>query len=218
MRFLRGLAASFCALVIVVLIPPARGELIDFTLGTNTLGNALDNLTTGAVNASPADFAVPNIFGLELTVLNIFSLPGDPNTQLNATEVANRFGIDTGGLAEVDGDNASLFDAALSEILFFRFNQEVSVTQVAFSDFDAGEAFRFGGQTVVAGDLNSSGVLDLSLNRIILPAGINTTVEATSGSIGLISFDVGAAAVPEPSHVVMLISFGAVWFLRRRHR
>lgn len=170
--------------------------------GSPGLGDNLDELII-----APSTVAVPEIFGLQMTIHTIAG--GGAGSDLNATTTA--FGINSEGSV----DHADRFDSTFSESATFSFNKSVSIKQVDFTHFDAGESFQFGASTVVFSDLTdgTTDIMDFSA-PIILAAHEQFTLSAISGSIGIEAMDI--TAVPEPSSVTLLGLAGVVVLFRRR--
>lgn len=191
----------------VLLNSSAKGAII--RLDNTGVGAALDEINVGdigTVTAGPHATAIP---GLNITVTAL----GADGTGEDVNTTATSLGINAGG-----PDDTDAFDSALNEFVTFRFDKAVTVSQLDFTTFDAGETFEFDGVTITNGDL-SNGTLDtfdFAMPHAIA-ANADFTLRATTGTIGIEAFDVTVSAVPEPSSVCLL-SLGAFVVFRRRRK
>jgi hypothetical protein len=178
---------------------PSQGATLLLT-NTGGLGAAIDEVSTGT-------FAVPEIPGLSITIVSISSTgTGSGTLELNSSSAS--FGINSLGSTN---DDASAFDAALSETVTFSFSKAVEISSIDFISFTTGEEFNFGGQTIIFAD-NVSTVFTFS-TPLAIAANTSFSMQATSGTIGIESFDL--TVVPEPS-AALLGAVGFLALLRRR--
>jgi len=188
----------------------ASAAIVTLTSSTpGNLGSVLDNQSTGT-------FAVPELPGLNVTIV---SISGDPSTgttlQLNTG--SNDFGINspTTGTA----DDIARFDSILNESVTLRFDRDVEITEIDFVGFsEATDVFNFAGVSFTMGNNvnGSSQVADLSSSPLTILANTDFVLEATSGRIGLQDFT--AVAVPEPSSFAVLLVLGIMVSGLRRKR
>ena len=171
--------------------------------GSPGLGDNLDEIQFAD---TPQTVVVPEIPGLSITVHSI-----GPDGDLNST--ATSLGINAAGTDDTDA-----FDSILGDVATFSFNQAVSITQLDFTTFTAGEVFDFAGAIINNGDL-SNGTTDVYDFTVPLDIAANTqfSIQATSGTIGIEAMTLTAvAAVPEPSSIALLGLGGLATLLRRR--
>ena len=190
----------------------AYGAIVDFRIGGN-LGSVAD---FDLNNSPPETFSISGIAGLSITFESISS--SSAGARINAN--SDRFGIDSTGTGS-GSDDSDEFQASLSEVVSFSFNQAVEITELDFVSFGDAEEFEFAGVTIAgnASNLNGNDVLDLSAATISLNANEVFSMEATSGSIGFqsMTLDVQASAVPESSSLVAIASLGIALTVQRRH-
>lgn len=175
----------------------------------------LDNLgsgtTTGSdldeISSTPTSVNVTEIAGLQITVMAI--LGSDTGANLNSTSTS--LGINSDNDTDTDA-----FEASHGQGFTFRFNQDVSITQLDFTNFGAGETLSFAGSSIGNDDL-SNGTLDTYDFSTPLEISANTdiTLLATSGIIGIEAMTL--TTVPEPS-VFFLAGFAGIAALGLRHR
>ena len=180
----------------------AATVLLDNTTGG--LGELLDNLDADDIGTPASTITVPGFTGLTIEFLSIATTAVGTGSDLNST--AASFGINSAGTDDTDA-----FDADLSEIATFSFNQDVEITTIDFATFTVGEAFNFGGQSITFSD-NISTIYTFS-TPLAIAANTSFSMQATTGTIGIESFEV--TAVPEPS-TALLGAIGALALLRRR--
>jgi len=177
----------------------SQGATIVLT-NTGGLGALIDEVSSGT-------FAVPEISGLSVTIVSITSTgTGSGTLQLNSSGTS--FGINSLGTTS---DDASAFDAALSETTTISFNEEVQISKIDFVSFGASDVFMFAGQSIVSSDLSSS-VFTFS-TPLTIAANTSFSLSATAGTIGLESIDL--TAIPEPS-TALLGGIGLLALFRRR--
>jgi hypothetical protein len=180
----------------------ANAELILFdNTGSPGTGDNLDGLSS-----VPTTINVPEISGLEMTITAI--LGSDTGAELNST--ATSLGINSDNDSDTDA-----FESALGQGFTFRFNQDVSITQLDFTNFESGETISFAGSTIAYGDL-SNGTTDVYDFSTPLEISANTgiTLLATSGTIGIEAMT--ASVVPEPATMAMLAIGGVLSIVIRR--
>jgi len=145
--------------------------------------------------------------------MTVSALGADGNNEtVNAS--ADSLGINAQG-----NDATDEFDSALNEFVTFHFDQDVTVSQLDFVNFDAAETFDFAGVTINNVDLTdgTTDIFDFT-TPLAIAANTDFTLQATAGTIGIAAFDVSVAAVPEPSTLGLLGLGAFVAFRRRRKR
>ena len=183
----------------------SQAATVSLTNSPGGLGALLDEFPASDAGSS---LSVPEIPGLNITVESISSIgTGSGTLDLNAT--ASSLGINSLGTTD---DDASAFDAALSEMVTFSFDQDVEITEIDFLSFTNGEVFNFAGQVINEGDLSLS-VFTFS-SPLEITAGTSFTVQATAGTIGIESIEL--TVIPEPSPFALLGLAGIVLIFRRR--
>jgi len=177
-----------------------------FLDNTMVTGDALDELDLDDLLTAAA--TVPTeIPGLSLTVEGIGS--SADTFDLNSTGTS--LGVNSDGDADTDA-----FEAAFAESVTFSFNQDVTISQLDFAGFAAGDVFEFAGVSITNGDL-SNGTTDVFdfATPLALAAGQSFTLTATSGTVGIEGIHT-TPAVPEPTSAVLLGLAGLGLCVRRR--
>ncbi len=183
----------------------ARGDLVGFDLSTNGVGIDLENNGTATIDGVTINVTVgTNIVG------------NDGNAAFNA--IADRAGVDTGGVFSGGGDSASELDVGETlafEVQFGPTIQEVLLSSINLQgvgpNADDRAFVNIGGNSVT---LETSvpgfdGNTDIytPLTPIALRSGdtVNFTAETT---IGVQAINFAVTAVPEPIGALMLIMMG----------
>lgn len=198
MRLLLTLACLFAA-------NSASAGIVFLSNDAGGLGELIDETDLADL---PATFAVPGISpSLNFTITAI----GGNGAGRDVNSTATSLGVNSDG-----ADDTDAFDATLGESITFRFDVDVDVTQLDFTTFENGETFEFAGQTIANGDLSNgtTDVYDFS-TPLRLDAGVEYTMQATAGTIGIEGFNI--TAVPEPSGFAF-IGLLATGLLRTRRR
>lgn len=197
--------------------PACSAGVIRLDTSAGSLGGLLDGVVSADLGTSRAGpFLVPGLEPLSLTVVGLEGI----SPIANATSVG--FGINSLG-----ADVADRFDADLNESIDFVFNTAVTIQQLDFRNFSAGEVFEFAGFQITNDDLSDrrTDVFDFT-SPLRIGASVPFTLQAVSGSIGLQSISLQVEdnrseppnrSVPEPSTAVMFVTMLlSGWRLRRR--
>ncbi len=192
----------------------ATGALVDFRdLNGVSLGEMIDGLDP-AVTALPVSFNIPALSPLLLTVEGITSSAGSVRLNPNSSSL----GLDSSGAGST-GDNATRFDANLSDTVTFSLSQAVEITELDFVGFADTDTFSFGSLSIGGTDtrFGANDVLDLSATPLNLAAGESFTLAANIGTIGFQDMTFTVIAVPESSPFALLCTalIGGVVIRRR---
>ena len=186
----------------------AQTTTLDFSNAPGQIGTLLD---IGAFVGTPVTAAVPGIPGLTLTATGS-SVNSD--ALLNASSIG--LGVNTPGADDPDGVDTGFF---VGESISFTFNQDVSISDVAFADVDPvlGEAVSFGGVNLSGVDLGAS--TDFAFpSPLNVTAGSPIVFNALSGDGATIQgLTLTVESVPEPGSIAVL-GMGGVLLLSRRRR
>ena len=194
----------------IVLLSPETNAAVVRLDNTGT-GALLDGIVAADIGTAAATVGVTEIAGLNITVTGLST--GNTTTDPILNSTATSLGINATGDADTDA-----FESAFLQSVTFQFDQNVTISQLDFTTFSAGEQFNFHGTVINNGDL-SNGTLDTFDFGIPLAIAANTdfTLLASAGTIGIEAFDVTVIAVPEPSSMFVLV-LGCLGFhgVRRR--
>jgi len=205
---------------------PLHADIIRLTTGSGDLGDLIDETNNADIAANMATFNIPGLnspgLGTPIT-FSITAITGNDTGGIEVNGTATQLGINSDGPDTTGATD--LFDADLGESFTFEFGglaagESISISQLDFRNFSAGEVFQFGSQTIANGDL-SNGTTDIFdfATPLLAVNGDSITIGATSGSIGIEAFELTVnAAVPEPSSVMFLTAVGVGAIVRRLRR
>jgi len=188
--------------LIVGMVFVANAEIIWFdTSGDPSTGDLLDGIDTGSTTIN-----IPEITGLQMTITAL--LGTDAGAELNSTGTS--LGINSDNDSDTDA-----FEAAFGQGFTFRFNQAVSITQLDFTTFSAGETVSFAGVSIGNDDLSNgtTDIYDFS-TPLEISADTEITLLATSGTVGIEAMT--ASVIPEPATLAMFGIGGLMAMIVRR--
>ena len=189
-----------------------EGGATDGVRDMPTTGDALNGLSSGTVG-------VVEVPGLNITIASITGASDAPAIAPAPFFVTDgtRGGIESGN----NGTTAAISD---EESITFTFDQDIVITEAFFGSLGSFvtpvDSITFGGQLV--NDANAdSDVFDFTFDGtspgLAIAAGDPLTITAGDGDVGIRTFTVTVASVPEPSSFALLglLSLGAVARRRR---
>ena len=177
--------------------------LLDST-GDPSTGDNLDGIIEPT-----SGITVPELPGLNVAVT---AVTGTGNVVINSTGTS--LGLNSDG-----DDDTDAFDADFSESLTLQFDQDVEISALDLTNFEAGDVFHFMGQSISEVDNGTTDEIAFD-PAISIPANTDFIISATVGTVGIESMTVTAAAVPEPQCVttVLLAGIGLLALRRSRKR
>ena len=204
---MKSLTTFALSLILTLSFCVSSSHADTIVLDSSGTGALLDGIDLASVGTPAATVAVTEIPGLNITVEGINSSFANPEVNVTGTSL----GINPDG-----DDDTDAFDSAGSESVTFSFDQAVTISQLDFTNFTAGEVFEFAGISITNADL-SNGTTDVFdfASPLALAAGQSFTLTATAGTIGIEGIHT-TTAVPEPTSAVLLGLAGLGLCVRRR--
>lgn len=213
------LALYFLGLVAMVALPTTQANAgivvpIDFS-NNGVVGGFFD--TTGGTSNQGFPVGAPGgttlvdpalVPGLTITAVGTSTNGGTLNANGQALGINS-----TGG-----GDIAADIEASAGEFITFTFNQDVTLIEADFNNFDdATDSVSFGGITAVGSALTGN-ILTFPAGTFFAAGTPIVFAENVGDGVGLAGLTIEASQVPEPNSAIALLALAGLVANRRRRR